>query len=216
MLENHGGEVIVGGETDASERYVAPTVIFNPRIDSPIATEEIFGPVLIVFSFKTHEEVIRFVNEREKPLALYFFGKSKKNFDYVISNTSSGGVAWNDTAMQSACLDMGFGGVGNSGTSKINGKEGFLAFTHRKGVLEAATYNGYPANLRYPPRSPEKDKSFKKLAGYINFSHSAFVGVMKKVLLATGIAVAAKYGYFDGIIGYVQTAVTTQMNRFKS
>lgn len=79
--EDHGGKVEIGGKAVVSERYVEPTLVSNPRLDSRMMKEEIFGPILPIFSFKDINEVIKFVNDRPKPLVLYYFGS--KNCDKV-------------------------------------------------------------------------------------------------------------------------------------
>ena len=200
LLENHGGEVIVGGDTDASLNYVAPTIILNPSLESEIMKEEIFGPILLVRSFNNYEEVKNFVNEREKPLVLYYFGKKRSGFNYFADGTSSGGLVWNDTLMHYGCSDLAFGGVGNSGMSKIMGKQGYHAFTHRKGVLEAGTFNGYPMTCRYPPHTASNAKVFFTLSKYLSFPFSKFASLTKKLAIIGVTAVAAKYGYLDPII----------------
>lgn len=74
MLRDHGGEVVVGGKHDLKDRYIEPTVIFRPKLDSDLMKYEIFGPILPVIPFKNAEETIAFINSRDKPLALYYFG----------------------------------------------------------------------------------------------------------------------------------------------
>jgi aldehyde dehydrogenase (NAD+) len=96
-----GADVVVGGEHDKSERFIAPTVVDNVKRDSPIMTEEIFGPIFPIVTFSNIEEAVQFVTGREKPLALYYFG-DKKSAKYVLKHTSSGGACVNDTIMHIA------------------------------------------------------------------------------------------------------------------
>ena len=108
--------------------------------------EEIFGPIFPVLTFKQLDEVITFVNEREKPLALYYFGKEDKK---ILRHTSSGGTCINDVIMHIVNHDMPFGGVGNSGMGTYHGKESFMTFSHRRSVVSTPTFIDMP--FRYMP-----------------------------------------------------------------
>jgi aldehyde dehydrogenase (NAD+) len=74
---NHGGDIIYGGSSDVKERYIEPTIITDPKLDSQLMQEEIFGPIMPVIKFTDIDYVIQFINERPKPLALYYYGKNK-------------------------------------------------------------------------------------------------------------------------------------------
>jgi aldehyde dehydrogenase (NAD+) len=143
-----GADVVFGGEYDKSERFIAPTIIDNVALDSPIMQEEIFGPIFPVVTFETTEEAVRFVTEREKPLALYYFGDDK-SAKYVLKHTSSGGACVNDTIMHIANEKLPFGGVGNSGMSSYHGRESFEVFSHRRAVVTTPTWIDVP--FRYMP-----------------------------------------------------------------
>ena len=123
-----------GGKTDPATRYIEPTVILDPAPDSAVMTTEIFGPVLPVCTFETLDEAVTFVNGREKPLALYFFGKLSDGKS-VVRRTSSGGACINDTIMHIVNEKVPFGGVGNSGMGRYHGKLSFDAFTHERAVI---------------------------------------------------------------------------------
>ncbi len=137
-----------GGRTDAATRFIEPTVILDPAPDSPVMTTEIFGPVLPVCTFETLDEAVTFVNGREKPLALYFFGKLSDGKS-VVRNTSSGGACINDTIMHVVNEKVPFGGVGNSGLGHYHGKLSFDAFTHERAVIITPRRLDLP--LRYMP-----------------------------------------------------------------
>ena len=137
-----------GGRTDAATRYIEPTVVLDPAPDSPVMTTEIFGPVLPVCSYNTLDEAVAFVNGREKPLALYFFGKLNDGKD-VIRRTSSGGACINDTIMHIVNEKVPFGGVGNSGMGRYHGKLSFDAFTHERAVIITPRHLDLP--FRYMP-----------------------------------------------------------------
>lgn len=143
-----GADIVVGGEYDKGERYIAPTVVDNVDTDSPIMQEEIFGPIFPVVTFESTEEAVKFVTEREKPLALYYFGDNK-SAEYVLKHTSSGGACVNDTIMHIANERLPFGGVGNSGMSSYHGRESFDVFSHRRAVVTTPTWIDVP--FRYMP-----------------------------------------------------------------
>lgn len=130
------GEIIIGGETDSEDRYIAPTVIDNVTWDAPVMQEEIFGPILPIIEYDTLTEAIELVNQRPKPLALYFFSRNKNHQERILRETSSGGVSINDTAMQFGVTALPFGGVGNSGIGKYHGNSSFETFSHQKSVLK--------------------------------------------------------------------------------
>ena len=144
-----GADVVMGGEYDREERYIAPTLIDHVDVNSPIMQEEIFGPIFPIVTFSTTEEAIRFVTDREKPLALYYFGESKKNIRNVLKHTSSGGACINDTIMHIANENLPFGGVGQSGMSAYHGKESFKVFSHHRAVVTTTTRLDLP--FRYMP-----------------------------------------------------------------
>jgi len=130
------GEIVIGGERDASDLYIAPTVIDEPGWDSPVMREEIFGPVLPVLTYGDLDEAIKAVNSRPKPLALYFFSLDKERQQRILRETSAGGVCINTTMLQESTQTLPFGGVGNSGMGAYHGKASFDTFSHYKGVLD--------------------------------------------------------------------------------
>jgi len=154
-------KVFYGGNSDASKRFIEPTIMQNVTWEDAVMQEEIFGPILPVLTFKNFNEALIQINKHEKPLSAYLFtGKSeeKKNF---ISKISFGGSCINDVAMHLSNEALPFGGVGNSGIGNYHGKFGFEAFSHQKGILDRATW-GEP-DLKYPPYSEKKLKWLKKL-----------------------------------------------------
>ena len=137
-----------GGRTDPATRYIEPTVVLDPAPDSPVMTTEIFGPVLPVCSYDSLDEAIAFVNGREKPLALYFFGKLSDGKS-IVRRTSSGGACINDTIMHIVNEKVPFGGVGNSGMGHYHGKLSFDAFTHERALIITPRHIDLP--FRYMP-----------------------------------------------------------------
>ena len=142
------GTIRFGGAIDPEERYIEPTLLDNVAPDAPVMQEEIFGPILPLLTFETSEEAIRFVQNREKPLALYYFGSTTKA-KQVLRHTSSGGACVNDVVMHIANENMPFGGVGNSGMSSYHGRASFEVFSHRKSILRTSTKVDLP--FRYMP-----------------------------------------------------------------
>ena len=147
------GDIIYGGRTDAAERFIEPTLIENAPLDSPLMTEEIFGPVFPIITLDDNgkdfrSKVIDFVTSREKPLAFYYFGKEADGWD-VIRRTSSGGGCINDVIMHIANENVPFGGVGNSGMGRYHDKDSFEAFSHTRSIIATGTWLDLP--FRYMP-----------------------------------------------------------------
>ena len=134
---------------DEDNLYMEPTLIIKPDLNSPLMSDEIFGPILPILVYEDLDNVIKFINHREKPLALYYFSESKKKIKYVLTSTTSGGVTINDTIIHVANPNLPFGGVGNSGVGKYHGKESFETFTHNKSVMKRGTFIEF--NIRFAP-----------------------------------------------------------------
>ena len=142
------GDIKFGGETNREDKYIAPTIIDNVKPDYPIMGEEIFGPLLPVMTFDEIDEVITYVNNNEKPLAFYYFGKNNEAKN-VLAKTTSGGGCINDTLMHIANHHMPFGGVGNSGLGNYHGYQSFLAFSNQRAIVTTPTWIDLP--LKYAP-----------------------------------------------------------------
>ena len=140
------GTIYYGGKHDKAERYLSPTILTDIKENAPVMQEEIFGPIFPVLTFKHLDEVISFVTDREKPLALYYFGTNDK---HILRHTSSGGTCINDVIMHIVNHKVPFGGVGNSGIGSYHGKDSFLAFSHRRSVIKTPTWVDMP--FRYMP-----------------------------------------------------------------
>nr|WP_262487675.1 aldehyde dehydrogenase [Flexibacter flexilis] len=144
-----GQNIVFGGETDAQERYISPTLLDNILPENPIMQEEIFGPILPIMTYTQLSEVIDFVNKNEKPLALYFFSEDDAKINEILTKTSSGGACVNDTLMHIANHHLPFGGVGNSGMGAYHGHFSFEIFSHKKAVVRTPTWVDLP--LKYTP-----------------------------------------------------------------
>lgn len=143
------GEIIAGGQTIRTEKYIAPTILNDIDWNAAIMADEIFGPLMPVIGYSDPDEIIKKINERPKPLALYVFTRSRKFSEKVISGTSSGGVCVNDTLSHFTSSLLPFGGVGASGMGQYHGKYSFNTFSHAKPVLSKSFMFDIP--LRYPP-----------------------------------------------------------------
>lgn len=143
------GNILSGGSFDSKTLRIEPTLIDHLSWNSPIMQAEIFGPLLPILEFKTLDEVIRQVNARPKPLALYLFTQRHKNEKAILQNISFGGGCINDTVVHLATTHMPFGGVGESGIGSYHGKYGFEIFSHKKSILKKSLLIDIP--LRYPP-----------------------------------------------------------------
>ncbi len=142
------GRVLLGGSTDASERYIEPTLLDQVSLDSPVMQEEIFGPILPMITFEDIHEVENFITNREKPLAFYYFGTTPQGMQ-LLNNTTSGGACLNDTIMHIVNENMPFGGVGNSGMGHYHGRDSYEAFSHQRSVVITPTLIDLP--FRYMP-----------------------------------------------------------------
>lgn len=156
-----GGKVIIGGETNAESRYVAPTVLADVDMSSALMNEEIFGPLLPVLSINSTKQAIDFITARPHPLALYVFAENKSVVKEVLAKTTAGGVTVNGTLMHLTSPHLPFGGIGESGMGGYHGKSGVRLFQHMKPVLNRGTK--LDPSLAYPPYTDKKAKLFRKL-----------------------------------------------------
>lgn len=150
------GEIVTGGTTDISTRYVAPTIIKDVKPGDPVMQEEIFGPVLPVIDFDDFEEVYSIIEQNPKPLATYIFSQSKRLIREFMLRTQSGNAAVNETVMQIASPYLPYGGIGSSGLGRYHGKKSFETFSNMRSVLVKS--NLLDIWLRYPPYSKLKTK----------------------------------------------------------
>ncbi|MCX6284750.1 MAG: aldehyde dehydrogenase [Bacteroidetes bacterium] len=143
------GKLIAGGEADIHDRFISPTILDEIKPEDEIMQEEIFGPILPVMEFDDFSEVITYINNHPKPLALYYFSEDKAKQSEVLAKTSSGGACINDVIIHIANANMPFGGVGNSGMGRYHGKYSFETFSHQRAVITKSTRTDVP--VRYPP-----------------------------------------------------------------
>lgn len=144
-----GQEIIFGGQTNANDNYIAPTLVNEPSLDSTLMQGEIFGPILPIIAYTTEEDIEKYIMNYGKPLATYVFSTNRKFQQKIITKYSFGGGAINDTVIHITNKKLPFGGVGSSGIGAYHGKTSFDTFTHQKAIIKRA--NWLEAPLRYPP-----------------------------------------------------------------
>ncbi len=158
--ENKGARLRTAGRDDtqvlAGARKIPLTIVTNTRPDMRIMQEEIFGPLLPIVASETLEESLHYVQERDRPLALYWFGEDKAKRERVLKNSISGGVSINETAWHVVQEDLPFGGIGSSGQGAYHGAHGFETFSHMKGVFLQSKFSG--GKMLYPPYTEKTQK----------------------------------------------------------
>jgi len=163
LVATSNGRVALGGNSDRSTLTVDPVVLVDPDPESPVMTEEIFGPILPVLTVQSLSEAIAFVKGLPKPLAAYLFTSSRESGNRLHAEVSSGGLVVNHLAVHCLMPQLPFGGVGNSGMGAYHGEWGFQTFSHRKAVL-AKPARPDPM-LMYPPYSERRKKMLRRILG---------------------------------------------------
>jgi aldehyde dehydrogenase (NAD+) len=154
-----GQNVVIGGECDNEQNYLAPTVVLAPDIDSPIMQDELFGPILPIVIVADINAAMALVKSRAKPLAAYIFSKNTAQQKQWQQKVSAGSMAINDTFMFTTVADLPFGGVGASGMGCHSGKHGFDNFSHTKSVIKRPLLKDLP--IRFAPFNKLKLKLVK-------------------------------------------------------
>ena len=156
-----GAKAVIGGAVNCeiAGRYTPATVLTGVTPDMDIMQSEIFGPILPIVAYDSLDEAIAFVQSRPKPLALYIFGKSKRDIRHVLCETTSGSTCVNHCILQIENLSVPFGGVGMSGTGNYHGIYGFKTFSHERNVMRQGTFD--PLACLYPPYHKPGDKGLR-------------------------------------------------------
>jgi coniferyl-aldehyde dehydrogenase len=160
--EEKGAEIIAvnPANEDLSDCRKMPLhIVVNGTDDMKVMQDEIFGPILPVVAYKTIDDAIDYINDRPRPLALYYFGQNKATETKVLQHTHSGGVSINETVIHASVENLPFGGIGPSGMGHYHGEEGFKTFSKAKGIYRKGKLN-LAKFVAYPPY----DKGFKKKA----------------------------------------------------
>lgn len=156
----NSGKAVIGGQRDSARRFIAPTLLDNVSLQSPIMQEEIFGPILPMIPYDKIDECIQHITSHPKPLALYLFTSQKSVERKVMDSCSFGGGCVNDTIIHIATPYMPFGGVGASGMGSYHGKKSFDTFTHYRSIVNKANWIDLP--IRYRPYTKFKSKLLRK------------------------------------------------------
>ena len=147
MLVNQS--ITIGGETDKSDYYIAPTLIDEPNLDSAVMRDEIFGPILPVLTYQNEDDIDEIITNYEKPLSFYVFSNSRSFAKKLIKNYAFGGGVINDTVIHFSNSRLPFGGVGHSGMGAYHGRLSIDTFLHKKSVIKKANWLDIP--VRYAP-----------------------------------------------------------------
>lgn len=153
------GKVLHGGDHDLQQLFIAPTLIESVSMDSPIMTDEIFGPILPVITYQTEEEALSIIQKNPNPLAFYVFSNQQKESERWLDKVPSGAACINNASWHATNHHLPFGGRGFSGTGRYHGKYSFDTFSHEKAVLQTPTW--FDPSMKYPPFKG-KLKLFKK------------------------------------------------------
>ncbi|XP_071988116.1 aldehyde dehydrogenase family 3 member B1-like [Engystomops pustulosus] len=150
------GKIVTGGQTDEADKYIAPTVLIDVKDTDPVMQEEIFGPILPVFTVSGFDEAVNFINDREKPLAAYVFSSNSQIVNQFLDRTSSGGFCANDGIIHTTNINLPFGGIGHSGMGMYHGKFTFDTFSHNRACLLRSDGREKLNEIRYPPYSESR------------------------------------------------------------
>jgi aldehyde dehydrogenase (NAD+) len=162
LLSNQA--ILSGGQWDAAACYLAPTLVDEPELDSPLMQDEIFGPILPIISYQSEAEIEAIIARYEKPLALYVFATDEKFSKKMTTQFSFGGGCINDTVIQFNNKRLPFGGVGHSGYGAYHGKYSIDTFLHHKSIVKKANWLDLPQ--RYAPYA-NKLAGIKKLLRWL-------------------------------------------------
>ena len=144
-----GEKIIFGGKSNPTDFYLEPTLVDEPKLESKLMEDEIFGPILPILSYNSENEIEKIISRYEKPLAFYVFSGNKKFIKKQLITNSFGGSCVNDTIVHFTNHRLPFGGVGHSGIGSYHGKRSFDTFSHHKAVVKKATWLDIP--IRYAP-----------------------------------------------------------------
>ena len=149
-------DIAYGGNFDEKTLKIQPTLLDNKSFETKAMQEEIFGPILPIIEYIDLEEPIKYINENNKPLALYIFTNSKRVENRILKEVSYGGGCINDTIIHLASSKLGFGGIGYSGMGEYHGKYSFKTFSHYKSIINKSTLIDLP--MRYHPFKKINDR----------------------------------------------------------
>ncbi len=156
-----GINILYGGNYDPAKKVIEPTLADQVPENHPLRTDEIFGPILPIYTFRDNDEIVGIVRKARYPLACYIFTKSKDFERFIISNIEFGGGSINNTLSQYANQNLPFGGIGNSGIGMYHGRYSFEVFSHYMSMVKSSTF--IDPEIKYPPYSKNKLTWIKKI-----------------------------------------------------
>ncbi|KAG0215253.1 Aldehyde dehydrogenase [Mortierella sp. GBA30] len=195
LNENQSGEIVIGGQTDENDLYIAPTVIANVDRDDKLMEDEIFGPLLPMIRVADVDDAIEYINSKDDPLALYVFSSNKKLVNKVMDSTRSGGILVNDTLMHVTEGSLPFGGIGPSGMGSYHGIQSFLSFTHERSTMvkDLNPVSEAVMAVRYAPYTESKAKLARfVLESVPRFKKNFVLKHLKWIVIAVIFGVAYK------------------------
>ncbi|XP_013137411.1 PREDICTED: aldehyde dehydrogenase, dimeric NADP-preferring isoform X5 [Papilio polytes] len=194
LIDASKDKIAIGGQTDPTERFIAPTILTNVKGTDKIMEDEIFGPILPIVPVENAYEAIKFINAREHPLVLYVFTNERDTRTLFNEQTRSGSIGVNDTIMFYGVETLPFGGVGSSGIGAYHGKTTFDTFTHKKSCLikNFSPIGEKLGSMRYPPYSDKKLNGITMLMAKRSLPSFKFLPYLLTFALGAGIS----YGIF--------------------
>lgn len=165
LIEDSDGKVLIGGDSDENELFLAPTVVQVSSPSDSLLADETFGPIITLLPVPDLDTAIRIANEVSiTPLGIYPFG-TQKEMNRVLDETRSGGATLNDAFYHGAIPTLQFGGVGESGQGSYRGRASFEVFTHRRSVVQTPGWMERLLAVRYPPHTGTgKQKQFAAMS----------------------------------------------------
>jgi acyl-CoA reductase-like NAD-dependent aldehyde dehydrogenase len=162
LLTSSKGKVFFGGKRTESELYIEPTVLTDISLGDSLLSDELFGPILPIVTYKTLSEAVQTMAKiSEEPLGLYVMTEDAAEADFVLKNTRSGGMAINDVMGHVAVTSLPFGGIGGSGMGSYRGKAGIDTFSHRKSVATVPTTAEFESMLEWRYANGNADEKYK-------------------------------------------------------
>ena len=156
-----GATIVFGGHHIKEDKFMEPTLLTNVTYDMLVMQEEIFGPILPIMTYNKNSDVIQLLQKMPSPLAIYIMSRKKKNIQYFLDHTVSGGVGVNELMLTPVNPGLPFGGINNSGMGKSGGKHSFTDFSNEKGIVKKNF--GNLLKLVYPPYKKSIFKYFKHI-----------------------------------------------------